>query len=448
MAITDWWLGDAGVDSASVVLRSDTNGAITASKSFSGDTVADTSIEDGLVRIDFANVVADESVDITISGSTITAQLKLMPVDTPFCIGWYSCMEIGLRMIAGNQMINKHNVVASFGEGDLPYVENNIAHWGVSKVGASKSGGQTQANASAHYRAFMRNPGVKYLSQNAPFFRMGDDHEWPGDDWDHTVANANDQGLTFTLQSEVDDLFDKFNKALTGYQKGNPQNSYPTATAQKPSNADAGTDVNNYPPSYFRKRIGNAEFFMLDCISHRNPIAAVDDENKHMLGSVQEALLLSALSDSTADFKFIVSSKVFFAAASTFANQDSWAWYQTRRDVILDYIRDNNITTVAILSGDQHTPQISYALQSEGDNWDMFEVCACPVGVPLTGVIDTATENKELLVWANQVYGIVQVFDTHCLIEQYSIDGKRASSTRLNAGSNIPVLTNNQIAFG
>lgn len=447
MAITEWWLGDASTTSASVILRSDANGAITASDPFTGDSAVDTAVDDGVVRIDFA-ITENKDVTISIAGDTVTVGLKVMPSSAPFSIGWYSCMEIGKRMIAGDFMVNKHRVVASFGLGDLPYTENGGSHWGVSKIAGSASGGQTQANAAAHFRAFMRNSGVVKLSQNAPFYRMCDDHEWPGDDWDHTLAQANDQGLTYTLQTEVDALFDVYNKALTGYQKGNPQNSYPTATAQKPSNADASTPVANYPPSYFRKRIGNAEFFMLDCITHRSPISATDDAAKHMLGSTQETLLLAALSDSTADFKFIVSSKVFFSSPSTFANQDSWGWYGVRRDVILDYIKTNNITTVAILSGDQHTPTISYRLQANGDAHDIYELVACPVGVPLTGSIDTVPENKEQMIWANQIYGIVQVFDDHALVEGYSIDGQRVSSTRLNKGSNIPVLTGGAVGIG
>jgi alkaline phosphatase D len=99
-------------------------------------------------------------------------------------------------------------------------------------------------------------------------------------------------------------------------------------------------------------RAGPADVYVLDARSHRSPNSAPDNAAKTMLGATQKADLKAWLSASTAPFKFIVSSVPFSDFGTT--NSDSWRGFTTERSELFDYIRDNRIGGVVLISGDQH----------------------------------------------------------------------------------------------
>jgi phosphodiesterase/alkaline phosphatase D-like protein len=103
---------------------------------------------------------------------------------------------------------------------------------------------------------------------------------------------------------------------------------------------------------YYSFTAGEADFFVLDTRTHRSPNAAADGPLKTMLGATQRDALLDFLDNSSAKFKFIVSSVPFNVWATT--SDDAWESYLTERDAILSHVRDNAIPGVVLLSGDQH----------------------------------------------------------------------------------------------
>lgn len=106
---------------------------------------------------------------------------------------------------------------------------------------------------------------------------------------------------------------------------------------------------------------GNADFFILDSRAQRdphflpkNPRASMLDGNN--LGDAgQRAWLLNGLKNSRAKWKFIVSPVIFNPTTKV---NDGWAAYPNERKMILDFIRDNKIANVIILSGDLHAGAI------------------------------------------------------------------------------------------
>ncbi|HWB64069.1 MAG TPA: alkaline phosphatase D family protein, partial [Chitinophagales bacterium] len=153
---------------------------------------------------------------------------------------------------------------------------------------------------------------------------------------------------------------------------------------------------------YHSFRSGNAEFFVLDTRSKRGPkVLSVDtvgntstwdyepDPNSHILGTAQMDWLKTALTNSTATWKFIVSSVPFnvgerfaldtllklgnasvsywppnvscfpllpskgFSATNNFA--DMWAGYKADGDTLLNYVLGNDIKNVFVLSGHSGT---------------------------------------------------------------------------------------------
>lgn len=81
-------------------------------------------------------------------------------------------------------------------------------------------------------------------------------------------------------------------------------------------------------------------------------LAAINDPTRTMLGSEQKALFKDALINSTAKFKFVISS---VSIQQTFAfPYDSWEGYGAERSEILNFIRNNDIKNVIFLTTDLH----------------------------------------------------------------------------------------------
>ncbi len=106
-----------------------------------------------------------------------------------------------------------------------------------------------------------------------------------------------------------------------------------------------------------RFRFAQAEFFLLDLRSQRDPNLQPDGPDKSILDgddigpTGQKAWLKDGLLHSTARWKFIVSSSVF---NPTLRKQDSWSDYQYEQEELLAFIAANHIEDVIILSGDAH----------------------------------------------------------------------------------------------
>jgi alkaline phosphatase D len=100
-----------------------------------------------------------------------------------------------------------------------------------------------------------------------------------------------------------------------------------------------------------------ADFFVLDCRSQRDPEKDRDDSTKSMLdgnnlgsrGQLQ--WLENGLLASTARWKVI-----FTSVVTNFTTKfpDGWSGYQTEWDVLRNYIHSNNIQGVFFISGDLH----------------------------------------------------------------------------------------------
>jgi alkaline phosphatase D len=115
---------------------------------------------------------------------------------------------------------------------------------------------------------------------------------------------------------------------------------------------------------------GHAQFILLDGRFHRTDSDATDDGAKTMLGDAQKAWLKQTLLESDAVWKFIISGSVFNPTVKCGA--DNWCEYRTEGREIADFIRDNWIKNVVILSGDIHAGAITDGSNSDYDTpWEM-----------------------------------------------------------------------------
>jgi len=105
-----------------------------------------------------------------------------------------------------------------------------------------------------------------------------------------------------------------------------------------------------WPACWFNFSVGDVEVFMLDGRFYRtNPFT----ENPTMLGPAQKAWFLDALQKSTAVFKVIASPVPWSYEAKTGA-KDTWNGFHRERDEIFDFLAENKIEGVFLLSADRH----------------------------------------------------------------------------------------------
>ncbi|NOX67115.1 MAG: alkaline phosphatase, partial [Chlorobi bacterium] len=104
------------------------------------------------------------------------------------------------------------------------------------------------------------------------------------------------------------------------------------------------------PACYYNFTIGDIDFIMLDCRFYRtNPFK----EKRTMLGTVQKEWLKQSLLKSKGKFKFIVSSVPWSLKAKP-GSKDTWAGFEKEREEIFEFIEQNKIEGVILISADRH----------------------------------------------------------------------------------------------
>ena len=254
---------------------------------------------------------------------------------------------------------------------------------------------------------------------------MIDDHEFGGDNWDYSIVQANTSPAiggsvagtpsqtecyahaAICIQSWIANRSTYYDNYTNN--DANVENDLPIGYAGSP-------DINNFPPLYFRAGFdfegnpvaigesGDIEVFTISNIIHRSPISAVDNASKSMLGAIQKQWFKDKLLSSTATWKVINSTKKTYKYAVG-DNGDTFAFYTTERNELLQFIDSNGITGVIWLTGDWHNPSVLATYKSRGATYDHACITACPMSVdPLPGGSGSANEIVAQFV-GHRVYG-------------------------------------------
>jgi len=197
---------------------------------------------------------------------------------------------------------------------------------------------------------------------------------------------------------------------------------------------DAWQAFDEYWPGYDRPSadeglwhsfvVGDAEFFVLDLRSQRDPGTDTDNSSKSMLDGDeivddQKDWLKAGLRTSAKTWKFIVSSVTMNPTARP-ASTDHWGSYETELDELADFIADNDIEGVVVLSGDLHTG----GAVDDGTNSGLATPELC---VPHTNLLAGNTAN--LGTWSEGVtagargYGLVEVTSSGVTIAAVGANG-------------------------
>lgn len=489
MAIVDYWLGDAGETTATVVIRSDTTGTMTITGVTASPVSVDTSIEYGIGKLSVTGLSADTSYPFVLYLDDVqvaTGTLRTMPTSgQSWSFGFGSCLGRMRTQVYGYQYVNTHDIRAWFALGDTPYCDEGMPEinstTGYTRWQASGAIPQTYTDWAtgrsvwdATYLNLQRTPGWEYLTQRVPTYRMPDDHEY-GNDWDWTTTNAT--GFTaLTTQAQVDTCGGYANAAAASWNKGNPSNDDAEIGDWKPSScADA---AGNHPTRYYRKTVGNVEFFHIDCFGHMDAAAKSDAYKtvcinnatwntalgytysnpsvaalaKTMLGPNQLNWLLTHLASSTATFKVILSGKHTFRALATSDNR-GWNTYPTERDYILAFIK-KYVTGVLWCTGDVHTASVINDISGH------CAVNSSPLGqatwIDGSGTINYPNGYSENMIWRSNghnsdigrgmqpnSYGVVEVYPNYLVSKIYAANGTLLRTDYLLEGKNslLPTKT-------
>lgn len=158
--------------------------------------------------------------------------------------------------------------------------------------------------------------------------------------------------------------------------------------------------------------IGRVRFIMTDLRSASSPAAQKDNASKTKLGTAQKAWFKQELISARDNgFPLIVWVNPIPWIGPATAGEDTWAGYATERTEIANFIRDNRVSNVVIVSGDMHGLAVD-----DGTNSDF----ATGGGAPLTVLHAAAlTSNGSLkggpysggVIPGTQQYGILEVYD-------------------------------------
>ena len=141
--------------------------------------------------------------------------------------------------------------------------------------------------------------------------------------------------------------------------------------------ANPGYGLPDAPGVFFAYTYGGVDFFLLDNRYHRDPAAEPASRTKTALGTQQKAWLKAQLRASRAPFKVIASGQPWSDAKGP--GGESWEAFAEERRELFDFIRDERIGGVVLLSGDNHVGELNCLSESERGGYDLFEFSSSPL---------------------------------------------------------------------
>ena len=130
-------------------------------------------------------------------------------------------------------------------------------------------------------------------------------------------------------------------------------------------------DLSDLPGTFYTFSVGDVDFFMLDCRYYRTS-PHIPGEVPTMLGPRQKAWLKDRLSKSDASFKVIASS-VPWEFRSKGESLDTWNGFRAERNELFDFIHQNRVEGVFLVSADRHRSDAYRIPWSEGYDFYEFE---------------------------------------------------------------------------
>lgn len=164
------------------------------------------------------------------------------------------------------------------------------------------------------------------------------------------------------------------------------------------ANPSYGTTEN--PGSYFKYNYAGVDFFMLDTYSFRQSGDAAT-----LLGSAQTAWLKSELEASQAPFKVLLSSCSWTDIKEQ--NNSTWTAFPSERNNLLNYIRQQDIPGVILVSGDNDQAEVKAIPMSDIGGYDFYELVSSPLAKDPVATFD---EQEPSTIHINEPYSTTMNF--------------------------------------
>jgi alkaline phosphatase D len=276
------------------------------------------------------------------------------------------------------------------------------------------------------YSSYRLDPSLRKLHQQYPFITVWDDHETANNSWmdgaeNHTPGNEGP-------------WINRKNAGQQAYEEWLP--------IRLP---EAGN-----PNKIWRKMsYGNmADIFMLDTRLYGRTLQgarSVTDTAAHLLGREQMEWLKTSLKNSTAKWK-ILGQQVMVGNLNPFwqiipgglvLNDDQWDGYQAERKELYDFVLQNDIKNMIVLTGDIHTAwamdlpynQSTYNKATGQGSVGVEFVCtsvtssSSPVPLdPLNGIVYEALPHIKYVELHRKGYGILNLETLQAQADYYNVN--------------------------
>ncbi len=131
------------------------------------------------------------------------------------------------------------------------------------------------------------------------------------------------------------------------------------------------------PGVFFAYSYGAVDFIFTDGRYYRDPNAEADGPGKTFLGKDQLAWLKQTLKESRGVFKVLACGSGW--SKNKGPGGDAWSSCLTERNEIFNFIRDEKIEGVILISGDTHIGEFNCIPWSEQGGYDLFDLVSSPI---------------------------------------------------------------------
>jgi len=227
------------------------------------------------------------------------------------------------------------------------------------------------------YRAALRRAPDTLMGKSVPFVFIWDDHDYGPNNSDRTAP-----GRQASRQA--------YHEAIPHY----------------PLQAGSGDN-----PIYQAFSVGSVRFIITDLRSERKKDSRTDNVNKSMMGKTQRQWFLNELlaASTTHDMIFWVSTVPYTAQKTR--GGDHWGGFSTERSIIANFIKQNNIDNLMIISGDAHC-----VAAGDGSDADYADGGGAPLAEILAAPLDGSHTSVKGGPWSEGVYRAPSDKNTYGLV--------------------------------
>ncbi|MEX1095731.1 MAG: alkaline phosphatase D family protein [Planctomycetales bacterium] len=189
-----------------------------------------------------------------------------------------------------------------------------------------------------------------------------------------------------------------------------------------------------HPGTWCHFSLADLDFFLLDARTYRENRGP---KERRFMGEEEERWLKERLKESRAKVKFLVCGSPWNNLAKTGPREltdenyydltgDTLASYKWRRDQLLEWILENRISNVVLLSGDRHRAEVVAAWPKGKPDRVFYDLNNCNIASATHACVGAPGENGLIHCFSGRCYGLLDIDTTQTpATVAYEIWGQR-----------------------